>query len=63
MRFTWQRRADEEQRLRKTAEAQLAAVQSNWPEVEANAAELRRHKELNGWTGIVASLFADQRET
>lgn len=59
LRFIWQRRADEEQRLRITAEKRLATARSNWPVIQEHANELRRQRELNGWTGIVASLFAD----
>lgn len=59
MRFAWQRRADEEQRKRIADEKRLDEIEADWPKVREAAAVTRAHRELNGWTGIVADLFAN----
>ena len=61
MRFPWQRRADEERRHRVDAERRLAATRADWTKVRDHTAELRRQKDLNGWTTVVTALFADDR--
>jgi hypothetical protein len=61
MRFPWQHRAEKEHDLRLVAEQRLATARSNWPLVREHADSLRRERELNGWTGIVAALFEQKR--
>lgn len=61
MKFPWQRRADEEQRLRIQAEQRLAEVRADWPEVERHAAALRYEKELNGWTDAIVTIFGSPK--
>lgn len=61
MKFSWQHRADTERDLRVVAEQRLQNAESNWPMVREHADALRRERELNGWTGIVAALFAEQK--
>ena len=63
MRFPWQKRADDEARHREAAEQRLADVEADWPRVHSAVDELRTHRDLNGWTGIVRELFADTRRT
>jgi hypothetical protein len=62
VRFPWQRRADEERGHRMAAQERLASARADWVTVHAHAADLRREKNLNGWTGIVDALFADRKE-
>lgn len=59
MRFPWQRRADVEKDHRLAAEQQLAEARSDWVTVHTHVNQLRREQAMNGWTGIVATLFAD----
>ena len=57
MRFPWQVRADEERRHRIAAANRLAAVEADWAKVRHHAGVLSHERELNGWTGIAATLF------
>ena len=61
MRFPWQQRADEEAEHARLAEKRLETARADWPRVQSAVEEMRTHRQLNGWTGIVAALFADSR--
>lgn len=57
MRFPWQRRADEQEQHRLSAEKRLAEVRADWPKVQRHVEELRKQRELNGWTDTIIGIF------
>lgn len=57
MKFPWQRRADHEQQQRLNAEKRSAEVHADWPKVQRHVDELRRQRELNGWTDTIIGIF------
>lgn len=57
MRWPWDRRAEKAQRRRAEAEDQLEKVRAQWNDVRQTVGVTRYHRELNGWTNTVRTIF------
>lgn len=61
MRFPWTSSATRREReaVKRAEEAKrlLAQVEQQWPKARAVAGETRTHRELNGWTDTVKTIF------
>jgi hypothetical protein len=50
VRWPWSRRNDEDAAALEDAERHLSEVRDQWPRVRAEAANMNRHREINGFT-------------
>ena len=58
MKWPWVRRAEAAESEAAEAERRLEETHRQWPEVRAIAGETRYHRELNGWTATVKTIFS-----
>lgn len=63
MRFPWHHRAEKAKQERIDAGRRREEVEASWPQVYEARRNLAEQRRLNGWTGVAAALFADQKET
>lgn len=65
MKWPWNKGADERiqraERNAATAERNLRKVEAQWGRVHEVAGEARLHRELNGWTTAVKTIFGGKR--
>lgn len=53
----WKRRADRARAAAEKARADYLATKAQRPKTDALVNELRRHRELNGWTSAIVDIF------
>lgn len=58
MKWPWVRRAEDAEARVVDADEKLAEAQAKWPHVTRVTGEAMRHRELNGWTATVQTIFA-----
>lgn len=61
MTWPWNKHADQRieaaERGAAQAEQKLRTIEAQWPRVHEVAGEARLHRELNGWTAAVKTIF------